>query len=785
MASSLPLLQLHFLFPTSATSKHRFYLSTRSSLSGVSLTGNSHLRNGVVLRSRVRALKGEGVSYEEREQEFIKEVNGRLKLNGNGSAGKYEYENGSVDGCTNGGVGVVETESNDSLVKYVNGNGNGAAAEVTVAEVVSVEEEGKGVASEEARKKRVEEIGKEDAWFKRSSKDQVEVSVAPGGRWSRFKTYSTIQRTLEIWGFVLTFIFKAWLNNQKFSYRGGMTEEKKVLKRKALAKWLKESILRLGPTFIKIGQQFSTRVDILSQEYVDQLSELQDQVPPFPSETAVSIIEEELGGPVGDIFDRFDYEPIAAASLGQVHRAKLKGQEVVIKVQRPGLKSLFDIDLKNLRVIAEYLQKIDPKSDGAKRDWVAIYDECASVLYQVLTMEYVPGIKINKIQALDQLGVDRKRLGRYAVESYLEQICLMHPGNIAVDDVNGGRLIFYDFGMMGSISSNIREGLLEAFYGVYEKDPDKVLHAMIQMGVLVPTGDMTAVRRTAQFFLNSFEERLAAQRREREMAATELGFKKPLTKEEKMEKKKERLAAIGEDLLAIAADQPFRFPATFTFVVRSFSVLDGIGKGLDPRFDITEIAKPYALELLRFREAGVEVALKDFRKRWDRQSRAFYNLFRQADRVEKLAETIQRLEQGDLKLRVRTLEAERAFQRVAAVQKTVGSAQHDPLPLLYLHYLGIMFQWGIWENFESDGICGNEVNELHDVHAFHAIVVMVLMAVAAGSLINLATILYLNSIRVPAVAAYIICAFFSFQVLIGIIKVKRFDQRERLITGTA
>lgn len=565
------------------------------------------------------------------------------------------------------------------------------------------------------------------------------------------------------------------MNNQKFSYQGGMTEAKKTERRKVLAKWLKETILRLGPTFIKIGQQFSTRVDILAQEYVDQLSELQDQVPPFPSETAVSIVEEELGGSLDNIFERFDREPIAAASLGQVHRARLNGQEVVVKVQRPGLKDLFDIDLKNLRVIAEYLQKIDPKSDGAKRDWVAIYDECASVLYQeidytkeaanaelfasnfknldyvkvpsiyweyttpqVLTMEYVPGIKINRIQALDQLGVDRKRLGRYAVESYLEQILSHgffhadpHPGNIAVDDVNGGRLIFYDFGMMGSISPNIREGLLETFYGVYEKDPDKVLQASIQMGILVPTGDMTAVRRTAQFFLNSFEERLAAQRKEREMAQAELGFKKPLTKEELKEKKKQRLAAIGEDLLAIAADQPFRFPATFTFVVRAFSVLDGIGKGLDPRFDITEIAKPYALELLRFREAGIEVAVKDFRKRWDRQSQAFYNLFRQADRVEKLAAIIQRLEQGDLKLRVRALESERAFQRVAAVQKTIGSG------------------------------------------------------VAAGSLVNLATILYLNSVRIPSIIAYTACAFFGFQVLFGLLKVKKLDERERLITGTA
>ncbi|KAE9466172.1 hypothetical protein C3L33_01919, partial [Rhododendron williamsianum] len=340
---------------------------------------------------------------------------------------------------------------------------------------------------------------------------------------------------------------------------------------------------------------------------------------------------------------------------------------------------------------------------------------------QVLTMEYVPGIKINRIQALDQLGVDRQRLSRYAVESYLEQILSHgffhadpHPGNIAVDDVNGGRLIFYDFGMMGSISPNIREGLLDVFYGVYEKDPDQVLQAMIQMGVLVPTGDMTAVRRTAQFFLNSFEERLAAQRKEREMATAELGFKKPLSKEERIEKKKQRLAAIGEDLLAIAADQPFRFPATFTFVVRAFTVLDGIGKGLDPRFDITEIAKPYALELLRFREAGVEVVLKASLVNYS----PFWTLY-------------SKIEQGDLKLRVRALESERAFQRVAAVQKTIGSA------------------------------------------------------VAAGSLINLGTILYVNAIRVPSMVAYTVCAFFGFQVLFGIFKVKKLDQHERLITGTA
>ncbi|CAL5021294.1 unnamed protein product [Urochloa decumbens] len=719
------------------------------------------------LRRRSRGLLARAV-LEDRAPAPAEEDAKRYGLNGNGSG--TGYEDAAVQtylGSNGNGNGSASASGNGAAVKQE----QPAAPTASSAALVPVSP----AEGEKRRKERVEEIAREDAWFKQSGGELPQVSVAPGGRWNRFKTYSTIQRTLEIWGFVFTFIFKAWLNNKKFTYRGGMTEEKKKMRRKVLAKWLKESILRLGPTFIKIGQQFSTRVDILPQEYVDQLSELQDQVPPFPSETAVKIVEEELGSSVNQIFDRFDFEPIAAASLGQVHRARLNGQEVVIKVQRPGLKELFDIDLKNLRVIAEYLQKVDPKSDGAKRDWVAIYDECASVLYQeidytkeafnaekfsenfkkldyvkvpkiywerttpqVLTMEYVPGIKINRIKQLDKLGVDRKRLGRYAVESYLEQILSHgffhadpHPGNIAVDDVNGGRLIFYDFGMMGSISQNIREGLLEVFYGVYEKDPDKVLKAMVQMGVLVPTGDMTAVRRTAQFFLNSFQERLAAQRKEREMAAAELGFKKQLSKEEKFEKKKQRLAAIGEDLLAIAADQPFRFPATFTFVVRAFSVLDGIGKGLDPRFDITEIARPYAMELLRFNEAGVEVAIKDAKKRWERQSRAFYNLFRQPDRVEKLAEIIERLEQGELKLRVRTLESERAFQRVAAVQKTIG--------------------YGI----------------------------------AAGSLVNLATVLYFNSIRGPATIAYSLCAFFGLQVLVGLIKVKKLDKQERLITGTA
>jgi predicted unusual protein kinase regulating ubiquinone biosynthesis (AarF/ABC1/UbiB family) len=395
---------------------------------------------------------------------------------------------------------------------------------------------------------------------------------APGGRWGRFRKYSALQRSFEIWSFAVVFFFKLWLVGRSWTYpkkKGGMTPETVSARRATLASWLREGLVKLGPTFIKVGQQFSTRVDVLSPEFVAELEKLQDNVPPFDSKLAVATVERNLGGPVSELFDEFDPEPIAAASLGQVHLARLNGERVVVKVQRPGLKQLFDIDLKNVRLLARWLQAVDPKSDGAARDWVAIYDECSRILYQeidytlegksadrfrecfkdtdwvkvprvlwertaseVLTMEYAPGIKVNRAAELDAAGVDRSLLARRTVESYLQQLLTHgffhadpHPGNVAADaGAGGGRLIYYDFGMMGQIPTDVRGGLLELFYGVYQKDPDRCIDALFAMGVLVPGGDRTAVRRTAQFFLDSFQERLDAQRAE--AAAVSFFFKK-------------------------------------------------------------------------------------------------------------------------------------------------------------------------------------------------------------------------------------------------------------------
>mmetsp|Transcript_15793 Transcript_15793/g.38444 ORF Transcript_15793/g.38444 Transcript_15793/m.38444 type:complete len:823 (+) Transcript_15793:2-2470(+) len=559
----------------------------------------------------------------------------------------------------------------------------------------------------------------------------AEMVSEPPLNFDRLKSVGTFVRTLEIWSFVFSFVFRRVTLGAKFTYKGGFTEAKKLARTERLAAWLRLGLLRLGPTFIKIGQQFSTRVDVLSAPFIKELEKLQDRVPPFPTATARAILEEELGKPVDEVFDDFQDVAMAAASLGQVHLAKLKttGEQVIVKVQRPGLKEIFDIDLKNLRVIAQWLQKVDPKTDGAARDWVAIFDETARVLYdevdyqneaknatefaeqfkntdwvkvprifwdytsrRSLCMEYAPGVKINDVEALRAMGVDPDRMARLAVESYLQQVLRYgffhadpHPGNVAVDkgDKDGlGRLVIYDYGMMGRVPPTVRGGFLDLFYAVYEKNSENAVKALSKMGVLVDTGsDLTAVKRTADFFLGSFDKRVDQQEsaRTENKEEYESDFKKQRTKEEKKERRKQILSNIGEDLMVVSKDQPFRFPAELTFVVRAFSVLDGIGKGLNKKFDIGEIAAPYARNLLIEENPNslppqVVAAQRNWMRKADRQTKAVVNLFKGPDVLAEVADVIRAIERGKLKIRVRALEAERALERVAVMQDVMLKA---------------------------------------------------------------------------------------------------------------
>lgn len=471
-------------------------------------------------------------------------------------------------------------------------------------------------------------------------------------------------------------IARLWLDGKKWSYRG-FSEQKQLERRRALAAWIREGLLDLGPTFIKVGQLFSTRADLFPVEYVEELAKLQDRVPAFRYEQVEAIIHQDLGKPVGELFKSFDAAPIAAASLGQVHKARLHtDEEVVVKVQRPGLKQLFTIDLAILRRIAHYFQNHERWGRG--RDWLGIYDECCRILWEeadylhegrnadtfrrnfrndtrvrvprvywryastrVLTLEYIPGIKISQHEALEAAGVDRKTLARLGAQTYLQQLLNdgffhadPHPGNLAVSPQ--GELIFYDFGMMGQIKSNVREKLMQTLFGIAERNSDRVIASLVDLGALEPVGDMGPVRRSVQFMLDNFMD-------------------EPF--------EEQSIAAISDDLYELAYDQPFRFPATFTFVMRAFSTLEGVGKGLDPEFNFMEVAQPFALELMS--EPGANngnTILDELGRQAAQMSSTALTLPR------RLEDAIEKLEQGDIRLRVRSVESDRILRRLSGIQ---------------------------------------------------------------------------------------------------------------------
>jgi predicted unusual protein kinase regulating ubiquinone biosynthesis (AarF/ABC1/UbiB family) len=519
-------------------------------------------------------------------------------------------------------------------------------------------------------------IEPEDLLAAPSRKSITKPHKAKAYRWSR-ESYSKQGRFIDIWGFVLKLLGARWLYNKSWSYRGGISDVKKSARRRSLAVWIRETLLDLGPTFIKIGQLFSTRADLFAVEFVEELSKLQDRVPAFSYEQVESIIEQDLGKSIGDLYRSFDPIPLAAASLGQVHRAQLySGEEVVVKIQRPGLRKLFEIDLAILKGITRYFQSHPEWGRG--RDWIGIYEECCRILWEeidylnegrnadtfrrnfrgldwvkvprvywrytsprVLTLEYLPGIKISHYEALEAAGLDRKRLANLGAEAYLHQLldngffhADPHPGNIAVSAE--GELIFYDFGMMGQVQAITREKLLDTFFGIAQKNADRVVESLIALGALAPADDMGPVRRSVQFMLDNFMD-------------------KPF--------EDQSVSAISDDLYEIAYGQPFRFPATFTFVMRAFSTLEGVGKGLDPEFNFMEVAKPFAMQLMTNGNSSSEAGslLNELSRQAVQVGNTAFGLPR------RIEDTLDKLERGDIRVRVRSTETDRVLRRLSGV----------------------------------------------------------------------------------------------------------------------
>lgn len=490
--------------------------------------------------------------------------------------------------------------------------------------------------------------------------------------WDR-KRYSLFARQ---WDITITFFHFFTLLLLDF-----ISKNKSSLQQKKRARWLVKKLIKLGPTFIKIGQALSTRPDLIPLEYVEEFSQLQDRVPPFLSEDAMAIIELELGDKIDNLFTKFERVPIAAASLGQVHRAELKtGEKVVIKVQRRGLDQLFNLDFKVLKLLINIANSLIP--NVRKYQLNLIYREFFEILFaeidyikegenadrfrfnfqndpkiivpivyweyttkKVLTLEYLPGVKINDREALLEKEIPIKPLIELGICTYLKQLLEdgffqsdPHPGNMAVN--NEGAIIFYDFGAMAEVKGLAKEQMVQTFFAVMQKDTEQVLKTLIYMGLIEPVGDMTAVKRLISFSLTRFLD-------------------KPVDVNAFKE--------ISTEIYVMFEQQPFRLPPQLTFIIKALTTLDGIARTLDSNYSLLAASQPFVRNLTRSSNPTNILLLiaKEGKNIIQKQ------LFKPSRLETAFSQFQQRLEQGELQLRSRSLEGERITKSIYLALKTL------------------------------------------------------------------------------------------------------------------
>ncbi|HEX8289368.1 MAG TPA: AarF/ABC1/UbiB kinase family protein [Pyrinomonadaceae bacterium] len=399
-------------------------------------------------------------------------------------------------------------------------------------------------------------------------------------------------------------------------------EENKELNQEKQAVWLKENLIELGPTFIKIGQSLGTRADLLPLPFVKALGELQDQVPSFSNEIAFARIEKELGRKISEVYEEFDVEPIAAASLGQVYRAKLfTGEEVAVKVQRPNLVATIKGDIEILRKVAKFAERFPSLNENA--DWAGMLREFDETIHEemdysaegrnaerftenfkewtnvhvpkihwnattekVITMEFIHGDKVVELDKLRARGISPEKVNRLLIRTYLKQLLEdgffhadPHPGNLLV--MPDGRLAFFDFGMVGRITPQLQSKMIDAFFHVVAKDAEEIAQDLIDLNFLKPGADETKIK---EVVVKMFKLHL-------DLKLKDVNFKE-----------------LTYDLADVMYDYPFRLPSNFTYIMRALMTLEGIGIITDPEFNFFETAKPYAKEFMFKREG------KDLRK---------------------------------------------------------------------------------------------------------------------------------------------------------------------------
>ena len=400
-------------------------------------------------------------------------------------------------------------------------------------------------------------------------------------------------------------------------FRGAEGSEKKEARLQKQALWLRDSLIGLGPTFIKIGQTLGTRADLLPLAYVKELSTLQDQVPAYATSDAFARIETELGRPLHECYAEIDNEPIASASLGQVYRARLaSGEEVAVKVQRPNLDEVISFDVAVLYKIVQLTNRFFPKANE-NADWEGMLREFYGTIFEemdyvkegrnadrfrynfrtwravrvpkifwthtsrrVLTLEFIRGTKVTDLEALRARRISPVKVNRLLVRTYLKQLLEdgffhadPHPGNLLVMD--SGHLAFFDFGMVGRITPKLQSQMINAFFHVVSRDVRGLGQDIINLNFLKPGVNPETIRPVVESLFTLYLN----------LKLGEVKFKE-----------------LTYDLAEVVYEYPFRLPANFTYVMRALMTLEGIGIVTDPGFSFFETAKPYAREFMLKRE---------------------------------------------------------------------------------------------------------------------------------------------------------------------------------------
>jgi predicted unusual protein kinase regulating ubiquinone biosynthesis (AarF/ABC1/UbiB family) len=403
-------------------------------------------------------------------------------------------------------------------------------------------------------------------------------------------------------------------------FRGAEGSARKDARLEKQAIWLSQSLIALGPTFIKIGQALGTRADLLPLPYVKELAILHDQVPAFPTAEAFARIESELGKPVREAYAEIDSEPIASASLGQVYRARLaSGEEVAVKVQRPNLAETISIDVAILYRLVKLTNRFFPKANE-NADWEGMLHEFHGTVFdeldyvkegrnadrfrynfrtwravrvpkvfwshtntRVLTLEFVRGTKVVDLEGLKARRISAVKVNRLLVRTYLKQLLEdgffhadPHPGNLLVMD--SGHLAFFDFGMVGRISNTLQTQMIDAFFHVVSRDVQGLGQDIINLDFLKPGVDPETVRPVVERLFQSYLN----------LRLGDVNFKE-----------------LTYDLAEVIYEYPFRLPANFTYVMRALMTLEGIAILTDPGFSFFETAKPYAKEFMLRREGRI------------------------------------------------------------------------------------------------------------------------------------------------------------------------------------